>query len=242
MQQPMVENIREFLERFPRDELVKRGILRGQTYILQGTSIDPLVGLMQEHGLRKLELPERNWYLDVDFNFNNPEAWEQPTNVKQLSQPGNVFNMQNVHINPYYRSGVGDDDESGGGVPEGPRATFQLERDLQAHLRGRVEDIESGLRVVDGGSERTVASGRIDITAEDRNGELVVIELKAGRAQPDSLTQLLAYMAALGQEEGRSVRGILVAADFHQRVVLAASLISDVLLQRYSVHFSFGTP
>ena len=81
--------------------------------------------------------------------------------------------------------------------------------------------------------------GRIDITAEDQNNNVVVIELKAGVAQPDSVTQTLAYMASLAPKGQTLVRGILVAADFHPKVVLAARAVPNLKLKQYSFSFSF---
>jgi RecB family endonuclease NucS len=52
---------------------------------------------------------------------------------------------------------------------------FGLERDLQLALRRSIEQLEPGLTVMDGDREQTVASGRIDITARDRDGTTVVI-------------------------------------------------------------------
>ena len=62
-----------------------------------------------------------------------------------------------------------------------------LERDLQAALRDCIEQLESGLHVTDGGNERSVASGFIDITAKDRDDKVVVIELKAGTARRQAI-------------------------------------------------------
>ena len=57
-----------------------------------------------------------------------------------------------------------------------------LERDLQAALRYSIEQLELGLDIIDGGTERSVAAGFIDITAKEPDGTVVVIELKAGTA------------------------------------------------------------
>jgi transposase-like protein len=46
--------------------------------------------------------------------------------------------------------------------------TFGLERDLQSALRGNIEQLETGLKITDGGKEQKVASGFIDVTAKDR--------------------------------------------------------------------------
>lgn len=117
--------------------------------------------------------------------------------------------------------------------------TFGLERDLQQGLRANIQQLESGLKIVDGGNERATETGWIDITAQDAQGRTVVIELKAGTATPEALTQLLAYMAAIGTEQGKRARGILVAGDFHPRLIRAASVVENVLLLRYRFNFIF---
>ena len=75
----------------------------------------------------------------------------------------------------------------------------------------------------------TTEAGRTDIVAEDIEGTTTVIELKAGTARPKALTQLLAYMEAVGADG--EVRGILVAEDFHDRILHAAKDVPNVELQ-----------
>jgi len=233
----MVENIRDFLLRFTEEELAERGILRGQTRILQQTSVHPLIALMKEHNVQKLECLDCTWFLDDEGNFSNPNTYD----------PNSVFDYQNLHFTPYFRAhrltGVAEPgDEIETLITEASTVTFGLERDLHTALRANIEQLEPGLKIVDGGTERTVAAGRIDITAEDKDGNLVVIELKAGPANPDSLTQILSYMAALEAEEQKRVRGILVAGNFHDRVVWAARKVPDLQLKQYSFSFSFSDP
>ena len=69
---------------------------------------------------------------------------------------------------------------------------------------------------------------------------MVVIELKAGTAQPDSMTQLLAYIGSIDNPEKRPVRGILVAHDFSSRVKYAAKAVPNVSLRSYSYALSFS--
>jgi len=121
---------------------------------------------------------------------------------------------------------------------EAAEATFGLERDLQNALRANIGQLEEGLSIIDGGKEMTTEAGRTDIVVEDAEGTTTVIELKAGTAPPSALTQLLAYMEAVGEES--SVRGILVAEDFHERVLYAAQAVPNVQLQKYRFEFSFS--
>ncbi|MEC8859565.1 MAG: DUF91 domain-containing protein [Pseudomonadota bacterium] len=64
------------------------------------------------------------------------------------------------------------------------KQSISLERDLQATLRESIDQLEPGLEIVDEGAERSVDSGFIDITAKDRYGVTVVIELKTGTESP----------------------------------------------------------
>ena len=115
---------------------------------------------------------------------------------------------------------------------------ISLERDLENYLASNIEILERGLRLV--GRQVEVATGRVDLLAEDSEGNLVVIELKAGEAGDSSLTQLLAYISAIQEKEkGRNVRGILIAHTFPDKVAYAARLIPYVKLKRYRVRFEF---
>jgi len=123
---------------------------------------------------------------------------------------------------------------------ESLEVTFGLEKDLQAALRGNIERLEQGLVVVDGGSERSTRAGRLDILARDDDGSLVVIELKAGRATSRSIAQVLSYMSAVEEKDGKSVRGLIVAGAFSDRVILAARAVPNLDLVTYSFQFSFS--
>ena len=126
--------------------------------------------------------------------------------------------------------------------PDGPARLIGLERDLQAALRGCIEQLESGLYVTDGGSERSVASGFIDITAKDRDDKVVVIELKAGTARRKAIGQVLSYMGDVANEESAEVRGILVAGEFDDKARAAARVVPALSLRRYRVKFEFSPP
>ena len=114
---------------------------------------------------------------------------------------------------------------------------FSLERDMQANLRQNIKSLDSNLKIIDDGAERSVDSGFIDITCEDNDG-LVVIELKAGKADSRAIGQILGYMGDVSEED-RSVRGILVAHDFDKRTRAAARIVPSLELRKYSIEFKF---
>src|ERR1700722_930407 len=123
-------------------------------------------------------------------------------------------------------------------VIDAVETTFGLERDLQAALRRNIEQLETGLTITDGGKEQKVASGFIDISARDQQGRTVVIELKAGTANRETIGQILGYMGDLSQKE-TPVRGIIVARDFALAAVSALGALNNLQLKKYAFKFSF---
>jgi RecB family endonuclease NucS len=118
---------------------------------------------------------------------------------------------------------------------------FHYEKELKKTLRRQLERLEPGLIEVDGGKQRQVASGNIDITARDRNGHFVVIELKVGPCPSGALEQVLGYSADLEAETGTPCRAVLVAAEFSDRMRSAASRARDINLLTYQVEgFEMG--
>jgi endonuclease len=117
---------------------------------------------------------------------------------------------------------------------------FEIERHLQDSLRLEIEQLEDGLIVIDGGDERSVESGFIDILGKDQNGALVVIELKSGTAKREAIGQIVGYMGDLIAEEPEiQVRGILVAADFDKSCQSGVRAIPSLKLKRYRFSFTF---
>jgi hypothetical protein len=122
---------------------------------------------------------------------------------------------------------------------ESNRQRLSLERDMQAALRWNIASLDPSLTIIDDGSERAVDSGLIDITCDDGKA-IVVVEIKAGQADNRAIGQILGYMGDLLEEEdGRPVRGILVAHDFDKRTKAAARVVPTLSLRKYSIQFKF---
>jgi endonuclease len=126
-------------------------------------------------------------------------------------------------------------------VGEEPGQRIGLERDMQAALRLGIEQLETGLTIIDDGAERSVDSGFIDITARDASGATVVIELTAGPAGQRAVAQILSYIGDVSAEEdGARVRGILIASDFDAKSKAAARMVPGLILRKYNVRFFFS--
>lgn len=121
------------------------------------------------------------------------------------------------------------------------RQKLSLERDMQAMLRRNIAGLDSSLEIIDDGAERSVDSGFIDITCIDhKDNAIVVIELKGDKADSRAIGQILGYMGDLSmEEEGKAIRGILVAHDFDKRAKAAARVVPTLRLVKYAVSFQF---
>lgn len=121
-----------------------------------------------------------------------------------------------------------------------PLQTIGLEKDMQAAIRQNIQQIEKGLRITDGGKERSVDTGFIDIMAADADLIPVVIELKTGVAGQRAVAQILSYIGSVMEEEQTDhVRGILIASDFDKKARAAAKVVPSLTLMRYQVLFQF---
>lgn len=89
------------------------------------------------------------------------------------------------------------------------------------------------------GVEFPVDDGRIDILAVDKAGRFVVFELKLGRGRNKALGQLLYYMAWVDKHLGKGAcRGIIIAKEISDDLVLAVQRMQDVSLYRYRLSVS----
>ena len=104
---------------------------------------------------------------------------------------------------------------------EAVETALALEYDLENSLVGNLGQLEKGLQLFQengliGQQVDAKPAGRIDLLSVDANGDLVVIELKAGEADRQVAGQIQAYMGWVKENlaKERSVRGIIVASDF----------------------------
>ncbi len=120
---------------------------------------------------------------------------------------------------------------------------FAAETDLRDFLANNLERVEGGLRLhregERSGVEFPVDDGRIDILAIDKTGRFVVFELKLARGRNKTLGQLLYYMGWVDKHLGKGpCRGIIVAKDVSDDLLLAAQRVQGVSLYRYKLSVS----
>lgn len=91
------------------------------------------------------------------------------------------------------------------------------EEDMKRRILEEPELIEPGFRPL--ATERSTPAGAVDIYGEDREGRVVILELKRRRVGPDAVGQLNRYVEALERDlhAGVEIRGILVAPSVTDR-------------------------
>ncbi len=123
-----------------------------------------------------------------------------------------------------------------------PGSVFRYEKELQNAVRAQIGTLETGLVIIDGGAEKAVSTGRIDILARDADGRTVVIELKAGLCPKGAIEQLLGYASDIDDStEGQiTSRAILIAGEFSERTLAAAKRVQGLKLMTYGINVSFS--
>lgn len=93
------------------------------------------------------------------------------------------------------------------------------------------------------GIEFPVGNRFIDILAIDRNNNYVVIELKVSRGYDRVVGQILRYMAWIRKnhaEENQKVRGIIIAREISDDLLLACSETNNVELYEYNLSITLN--
>jgi len=124
---------------------------------------------------------------------------------------------------------------------------FAYERDLRNFLAKNLNVIESGMVLYEEGETVGIeynAGGRyIDILTLDKDNNFVVIELKVSKGYDRVIGQLLRYMAWVRNHLStpkQKVKGIIIANEITEDLILAASQIDDVRLFEYNLSITLN--
>ena len=135
---------------------------------------------------------------------------------------------------------AGGEPPGDGDIQGAEEQEFPLEADLRDYLAHNLSVLEPGLQLYREG-ERTgvefvIDRGRIDVLALDSRGTPVVIELKLSEGRNRAIGQLLYYMGWVDRHlgKGRS-RGIIVAKEIPDELIMAVQRLPEVALFRYRI-------
>jgi RecB family endonuclease NucS len=116
---------------------------------------------------------------------------------------------------------------------------FGTEKELSDLLAQDLNLVEEGLKALK--REKDVRKGTIDIIAEDKEGKLVVIEVKRRNAELAAVTQLKRYVEELEQRKDmkRRVRGMICAPGISEG---ALKMLEKEGLEFYKLDYEIHNP
>jgi len=145
---------------------------------------------------------------------------------------------------PIYERQIVDEEEDEyiGSIEE---SEFAYERDLQNYLAKNLSLISPNLSLYEeegiSGIEFPAGNRRIDILAVDKNMDYVVIELKLSKGYDRVVGQLLRYISWIRNyhaDPGQKVRGVIVAREISEDLLLACSELPNIELFEYELSIS----
>lgn len=149
-----------------------------------------------------------------------------------LSDPSPIYEKQN---------GILDDNEADE-QEFGQPSEFAYEKDLKNFLAKNLHLLAPNMKLYEDeditGIEFPVGGRFIDILAVDSENNFVVIELKVSRGYDRVIGQLLRYMAWIEKnlaDSSQGVKGIIVAREISEDLLLATSKVTDVELFEYTL-------
>ncbi|MEM2914145.1 MAG: endonuclease NucS, partial [Candidatus Bathyarchaeia archaeon] len=101
-------------------------------------------------------------------------------------------------------------------VDKGEFLLYASEEDMQKAILLQPSLIEEGLRPIT--YEKKIEPGFIDVYGVDKNGKMVVIEIKRKTAGKEAALQLAKYLESLKTTTTQEIRGILVAPQISKGV------------------------
>ena len=159
------------------------------------------------------------------------------------------FRLYNPNIDPppiYEKDKVEEQEDKEGRTELAEEVgEFAYERDLQNFLSKNLPLIEPGLHLYEEeeitGIEFPVGNRRIDILALDADDNYVVIELKVSRGYDRVIGQLLRYLAWIKRYQAdpdQEVRGVIIAREISEDLLLACSELDNIKLYEYELSVS----
>jgi hypothetical protein len=117
--------------------------------------------------------------------------------------------------------------------------TQLLEGNLENFLAERVNQIEPGLKLMDRQLD-TKEVGRLDLLCEDKDSNLVVVELKkfkAGSSIIDQIQRYMGWVIAHRSKEGQKVRGIIIVCSKDTALEYAAKANPLISVKVFTIAF-----
>lgn len=131
--------------------------------------------------------------------------------------------------------------------PGEPGKSFAAEHHLRDFLAKNLHVIEDGLQlyVDEGGTvgvEYKTPMGRMDLLTVDKQGGLLIIELKVERGPDEVCGQIMRYFGWVKRHvaNGKPVRGLIIAQHISDRIRYALADVPGVTAREYKLHITLA--
>ena len=142
-----------------------------------------------------------------------PVNWQPAGCLFQTSVVGDVLHVRAIRRKPSESVKISFDRvyllSAMSLVDRGEFSLYATEEDMQKAILVEPSILEQGLKPIT--YEKKVEPGFVDVYGVDKNGKLVVVEIKRKTAGRDAALQLAKYVAFVKTVVSREVRGVLVA-------------------------------
>lgn len=205
------------------EKAVKEAILQRKTLIVVGNCWVHYTGRAKS----KLEPGERILIIKEDGSLlvhrsvgYEPVNWQPPGCIFHVQTRENVLEIRAVRQKPAESVKVFFDDiqtiSALSLVDSGEFSLYASEEDMQKAILKEPSLLEEGFKIIS--YEKKVEPGFVDVYGVDREGKLVVLEIKRKTAGKNAAIQLAKYIDAIKGKANREVRGVLVAPNIAKDV------------------------
>lgn len=114
-----------------------------------------------------------------------------------------------------------------------------LEANLENFLAERIEQLEEGMKLIKRQLDTGIV-GRLDLLCEDKEGNMVVVELKKMKAGPSIIDQIQRYMGWIIEnylEKGQDVRGIIIVGKKDTALEYAVKANPKIQIKVFEITF-----
>jgi len=205
------------------EEAVKEAVSQRRTLLVVGNCWAHYIGRAKS----KLEPGERILIIKKDGSLlvhrsvgYEPVNWQPPGCIFQVQARDNALEIRAVRQKPHESVKVFFDRiqlvSALSLVDSGEFALYASEEDMHKAILLEPSLLEEGFKPIS--YEKKVEPGFMDFYGTDKNGKLVVAEIKRKTAGKEAALQLSKYIDAVKSRANREVRGILVAPDIAKDV------------------------
>jgi len=205
------------------EKAVKAAVSQRKTLLVVGNCWVHYLGRARS----KLEPGERILIIKADGSLlvhrsvgYEPVNWQPPGCIFQIQAKDNILEIRAVRRKPAESVKVFFDKifmvSALSLADSGEFSLYASEEDMQKAILLEPSLLEDGFKPIS--YEKKVEPGFVDVYGVDKNGKLVVVEIKRKTAGKEAAFQLAKYIDAIKAKANREVRGILAAPNIAKDV------------------------